>query len=218
MRALRRGAAFGLLSAQAAGTALPARARARPALQLLLCGPWLPVAGDAAVTALPRPQSLSRRHRGAGGDPAPRRTGVCEHKPNPDRYIERAGNPAINNDGSLTHRSAYRNIVRNSTATSRPAVPRCAAVPLCRRAAVPPSRRPACGFGRGAPDGARWRSVRNLHHPCFIGRWRWPHRWQRPARSAYAHREPSTVVGRPGYPRPAHACGYCNHVKPIDRA
>ena len=61
MRALRWHAAFRLLSAQAAGPALPARTRARPTLQLLLCGRRLPVAGDAAIAALSRPQGLSRR-------------------------------------------------------------------------------------------------------------------------------------------------------------
>ena len=55
MRAVQRRCSFRSLSAQAAWPALPARARARPALQLLLCGRWLPVAGDAAVAALPRP-------------------------------------------------------------------------------------------------------------------------------------------------------------------
>src|ERR1019366_3783662 len=99
MRALRRRAAFRLLSAQAAGPALPARARARPALQLLLCGRRLSVAGDAALAALPRPQGLSCRDRGAGGDHAARRDDL------PD------GAPVASRRRRPTHRGALAEVV-----------------------------------------------------------------------------------------------------------
>jgi hypothetical protein len=56
VQALQRRCSFRSLLAQAAWPALPARARARPALQLLLRDRRLPVASDAAVAALPRTQ------------------------------------------------------------------------------------------------------------------------------------------------------------------
>ena len=59
----RRALHSALLSAQAAGTALPARARARPALQLLLCRRWLPVADETF--------RLEERRHDPGGTRAP---------------------------------------------------------------------------------------------------------------------------------------------------
>src|SRR5467141_2419430 len=66
-----------LRMAQAAWQALPPWGRARPALQLLLRSRWLSITGDAAVAALPRPQGLHRRDRGANCDPAARRDGAA---------------------------------------------------------------------------------------------------------------------------------------------
>src|SRR5271166_268235 len=53
--------------------AVPSRARARPALQLLLRRRRLPFAGDAAVAALPRAQGVCRDHRRADHHSAARR-------------------------------------------------------------------------------------------------------------------------------------------------
>ena len=46
-------------------------------LRFSFCRRWLSIAGDAAVAALPWPQGLHRRDRGADCDPAARRDGAA---------------------------------------------------------------------------------------------------------------------------------------------
>src|SRR5208337_3429622 len=65
--------ARGALRPQTPRPAVPSRARARPALQLLLRRRRLPFAGDAAVAALPRAQGVCRDHRRADRHSAARR-------------------------------------------------------------------------------------------------------------------------------------------------
>src|SRR5262247_2583708 len=62
---VRRGAAFGQLSAQAASPAASLAPRAASALQFLLRCRWLPISEDTTFTTVSRPQGLPHGHGGA---------------------------------------------------------------------------------------------------------------------------------------------------------